>query len=242
MNAEMSHASFLPPCRASRARGGGHPLVGGSGRRGRTRSAAHPPGRCFAVSRLWATCTADVADATRPDRTRHARPASDATPGSGRPPSPAARTARTTDVRKGSGAGCSATVARTRSSPVSPVVRSPHAREWHSDHHGQSARGPRAPEHGGRFFGALGTPPASRHGSNRSRRFCAGSGVRTPACLRYAAPTPALLLAHRHGQARAPNLSKFLPPGAVASEDDKTRRSTVQSVKLAGPGLDRNGS
>lgn len=100
------------------------------------------------------TCTADADATTHPDRTRHAPPASDATPGSGRPPSPASYTARTTDGRRGSGAGCSATVARTRSSLVSPVVRSPHARERHSGHHGQSVRGTRAPSTGGGVYAA----------------------------------------------------------------------------------------
>ena len=105
------------------------------------------------------TCTADADATTHPDRTRHARAVSDATPGSGQPLSPASCTARTTDGRRGSGAGCSATVARTRSSLVSPVVRLPHARVRHSVRHGQSVRGTRGQSTGAVSSGHGGSPP-----------------------------------------------------------------------------------
>jgi len=232
-------------CLPAVLRGLGEGVTPWSGARASEDGHARQPIRRAGASRsrgCGTTCTADAADATRPDRTRHARPASDATPGSGRPPSPAARTARTTDVRTGSGAGCSATVARTRSSPVSPVVRSPHAREWHSDHHGQSARGPRAPSTGAGFSGHWAPPRHRVTGPTGAVGFAQGQGYVHP----HASGTQRRLQRYylHTGMVRreTPNLSKFLPPGAMASEDDKTRRSTVQSVKLAGPGLYRNGS
>lgn len=98
-------ASFLPPCRSFSGRWRGHPLVGvTSGGAGRARQPIRQAGA--SRSRGCGTShTADGDEATRPDRTRHVRPASGATRVSGRQPSQRRSTARTTDACRDSAPG-----------------------------------------------------------------------------------------------------------------------------------------
>lgn len=176
-------ASFLPPCRSVGERVGGTPLVRTAGAPA-THAASEPQqpnhqAGAVPSPRCGTTYTADADASPHPDLPHPERPALAGSEGSGPPRSPLDRTARTTGLRTGTPSGCAATASCTPSRHATHGPGSPHARERHSGHHGQSARGTRVPSTGDGVVGARITSQGWRKHQGRARIVYASSTYRS---------------------------------------------------------------